>query len=197
MSQRICSIDDCDAPATRRGVCNVHYHRLKRLGALPPPTVQPSRAERFWAKVDKSGECWVWLGARKTRGYGTFWDGNRVVAAHRYSYELAKGDLTDGLVLDHRCRNTSCVNPAHLRQVTQKQNMEHMGAGPHSTSGLRGVHVCKDGYRVVVIHHGRQISGGLFQDIGAAERAAIALRNRLYTCNDLDRKAPATDVEEG
>lgn len=32
------------------------------------------------------------------------------------------GKLTPGLVVDHVCRNRACVNPSHLREVTQRDN---------------------------------------------------------------------------
>lgn len=82
---------------------------------------------RFWSKVDKNGPdgCWLWLGQiRKTRQpYGSFWVPPKNVPAHRFSYELAIGPIPDGLVLDHLCRNPSCVNPAHLEPVTTKENL--------------------------------------------------------------------------
>ncbi len=34
--------------------------------------VRPSVEERFWAKVDRDGECWIWLGAHTRDGYGLF-----------------------------------------------------------------------------------------------------------------------------
>lgn len=41
-------------------------------------------------------------------------------------------------------------------------------------------------WRVQVHHHGENIYGGLFVDIGEAEQAAIALRRKLFTHNDMD-----------
>src|SRR3954468_18429534 len=80
-------------------------------------------AERFWAKVEKTAECWNWTGYTLSSGYGRF-RGRRAgndtaskVLAHRFSYELLIGPIPPGLVLDHLCRNTSCVNPAHLEPV--------------------------------------------------------------------------------
>lgn len=81
----------------------------------------PTLIERFWAKVDKTGDCWLWTAFRR-RGYGRFTVNGRMVNAHRYSFELAGGTVPDGLVLDHLCRNRSCVNPAHLEPVTSRVN---------------------------------------------------------------------------
>lgn len=79
---------------------------------------------RFWSKVDKTGACWLWTAHVHRSGYGAFWDGDRQVWAHRYSYQEAKGAVPDGLVLDHLCRTRACVRPDHLEAVTQKVNCE-------------------------------------------------------------------------
>lgn len=84
--------------------------------------------EHFWnfVEVDKELGCWIWKGALRTKGekgsYGCFWDGKKVVQSHRFSYEVNKGKIPDGLELDHTCHNTLCVNPDHLQAVTHKIN---------------------------------------------------------------------------
>jgi hypothetical protein len=82
-----------------------------------------AEAERFWSKVDKSGECWTWLGARNDVGYGRHSFRGRRVMAHRVAYMLTAGDIADGLQLDHLCRNRLCVNPGHLEAVSQYENI--------------------------------------------------------------------------
>jgi HNH endonuclease len=79
--------------------------------------------ETFWDMVEPTGFCWNWMGAKTSRGYGQKqWEG-RVQNAHRVSYELLVGPVETGLVIDHLCRNHSCVNPDHLDPVTQKENL--------------------------------------------------------------------------
>lgn len=78
---------------------------------------------RFWAKADKSGDCWIWTGAvRHKDGYGMFFKDGQARNAHRVAWELTNGPIPEGLVIDHICRNIRCVNPAHLRTVTPKVN---------------------------------------------------------------------------
>lgn len=79
--------------------------------------------KRFWDKVDKSGSCWEWVGAKTSSGYGNvIWFGKNAVA-HRVSYQIIKGDIPDGFDLDHLCRNRACVNPEHLEPVSRRENL--------------------------------------------------------------------------
>jgi hypothetical protein len=96
--------------------------------------------QRLWANVEKTETCWNWVGTPHNKGYGRLKVGGVKTLAHRYSWELAKGPIPGGVFLDHECRNRACVNPDHLRQVTNKQNMENLSAeSTRSSSGIRGV----------------------------------------------------------
>ena len=83
--------------------------------------------ERFWAKVDKRGVCWLWTGARRGGGYGNFrYSKPRNIFPHRFAYELLIGPIPQGLTIDHLCRNPACVNPVHLEVVPLRVNI-HRG----------------------------------------------------------------------
>ena len=85
-----------------------------------------SALERFADKVECGPEinsCWVWISADNGTGYGSFRFNRKTKLAHRFSYELYKGVIPDGLVIDHLCKNTLCVNPDHLEAVTNKENI--------------------------------------------------------------------------
>lgn len=78
----------------------------------------------FWAGVSKTESCWPWLGAIASTGYGVMTSAdNRKVFAHRVSYELHREPIPDGMVIDHLCRVRHCVNPDHLRVVTNAENV--------------------------------------------------------------------------
>lgn len=87
--------------------------------------------ERFWEKVDKTGECWVWTGAKTDQGYGSFWTGTDVDLAHRVAWRLAGNP--DVPELDHvkakGCTSRLCVRLDHLEPVTHAENMERTKTG--------------------------------------------------------------------
>lgn len=85
------------------------------------------RFENRYIPVPESG-CWLWLGPLDRDGYGHIWSGPRPWPAHRVSLELRGVEIPQGLVVDHLCRERSCVNPDHLHICTVKENT----LAPHS-----------------------------------------------------------------
>lgn len=97
----------------------------------------------FWSKVYKTSTCWWWLDPCVISiGYGQLWIG-RSVYAHRFSYELHKGPIPNGMTIDHLCKNPACVNPDHLEVVTMRENLLR-GEGP-AGKHARQTH-CKRGH---------------------------------------------------
>jgi HNH endonuclease len=104
--------------------------------------------ERFWNKVNKRGPipevcpelgpCWIWMRCTNGNngGYGLFSIGYQDIYAHRYSYEQHRGKIPYRLTLDHICRNTRCVNPKHLRVMTQRENTL-CGIGPSAQNARK------------------------------------------------------------
>lgn len=79
--------------------------------------------DRFISKIRFTNTCWEWEGHVQPDGYGTFAIMSKKVPAHRISYLEFVGEIPEGLVLDHLCRNRRCVNPNHLEAVTQQVNL--------------------------------------------------------------------------
>ena len=83
---------------------------------------------RFWSKVDAAPAdcCWEWLASKSTRGYGQFRYQAKVWRSHRVAYQLAKGDIPQGLLVRHTCDNRLCCNPSHLILGTCQDNSDDM-----------------------------------------------------------------------
>ena len=159
--------------------------------------MRKSTEERFWSKVDKSGECWVWVASCYPAGYGKFWDGEKLVLAHRLSYEWANGDIPEAMQADHRCHTRNCVRPDHLRLVTNAQNGQNRrGAQSNSVTGTRGVswHKRARKYQAQVKLGGKRYSAGYFDTLEEAEAAAIAKRRDVYTHDDYAEWAATTEA---
>lgn len=117
------------------GLCLSCRHTLKRNPTVVRrPFADGSKTatldERFWSKVDigSESECWPWLASRDKGGYGQFRLDGRPKRAHRVSYELLVEPIPIGFVIDHLCRNASCVNPHHLEVVTLGENSRRANA---------------------------------------------------------------------
>jgi hypothetical protein len=169
MADLICSAPDCDirlSPFSRRNHCEVH---------------------RFWRFVDKTDAsgCWVWTGGKDWDGYGIFTaQTRRTRRAHRWSYEHEVGPIPNGLVLDHLCRNRSCVNPDHLEPVTSRVNT-FRGCTP-ATENAAKTH-CKRGHSLgpdgnVRISNGQRIC----RECDRLRMAAIRSEQKRLACQSQD-----------
>jgi hypothetical protein len=66
--------------------------------------------------------CQFWLHDSVTGGYGRIAINKRKVLAHRLSYVLYKGEIGEGLTIDHKCNQPYCINPDHLQAITMREN---------------------------------------------------------------------------
>ena len=84
---------------------------------------------RFWIRVKKTKSCWIWLGHIDRYGYGKIHSPRaerakaKLLLAHRASLFMSGKTMTCGMVVDHICRNRSCVRPEHLRLVSPGSNV--------------------------------------------------------------------------
>lgn len=144
----ICEITNCGQQVVAESLCSTHYEieLIDRFGVKRKRKKVLSDDERFWAKVDAEGDCWLWT-AYTEHGYGQFWFEGKSVKAYRYSWETLVGVIPKGLVLDHLCRNPPCVNPDHLEPVTSGENTRRgIGTGGNRHWSARKTH-CKNGHK--------------------------------------------------
>ena len=155
-------------------------------------TAQTRQTIWEWAyktHIDPATGCWIWEGSRdlhrfrggKPQPYGHY----RGRPAHRVAWEDANGrPIPVGMLVDHSCHQTLCVNPDHLRLVTNKQNLENRaGLNLNNKSGYRGVfwHKKNNNWCAQICHQGKRIHVGSFMDVVAAAEAARAARAALFT----------------
>lgn len=188
-AKKTCSVTGCEKTVSALKMCKMHYTRQSRHGS--PHIVRTfDHDEMFDSRVDKSESCWNWTGTINVHGYGSMRINGKTKLAHRISYEKSVGEIPNGMQIDHVCHRRSCVNPAHLRPVTQKQNQENLSK-PRSDNqtGVRGVSwvPSRKRYRATVGHNGKRIQIGYFKTLEEASEAAKAKRIELFTHNQLDR----------
>lgn len=119
------------------------------IGLLVDASFDEAPQARFWAKVDKRGDCWIWTGALSDEGYGNFSIAlagrRRVVRAHRVAWFFYYQSAIDPThYLDHYltplalCVGRFCVNPTHLEPVPKHVNdARAAGATPKATQRYR------------------------------------------------------------
>lgn len=109
-------------------------------------------SERFWPKVEKADDCWLWTGLRDIGGYGLIYSGGsdgHHIKAHRAAWELAGGTIPDGFIIGHTCDIRLCVRNddegiyrirdrilirrGHLFLGTHQDNMDDMAAKGRSS----------------------------------------------------------------
>jgi len=126
------------------------------------PTKPRPLMERLMEKVEEAPSgCWVFTASLR-HGYGQIFVTKRprlvVAQAHRVSYELHVGPIPAGLVIDHLCRNTACVNPSHLEPVTTQINTARGDAYKNGERFASRTH-CPQGHPYDEVNTGRSTNG--------------------------------------
>lgn len=102
--------------------------------------------ERFWTKVQQTEGCWLWTASKNNKGYGklTLSSGQKKLA-HRVSYEIAYGKISDSICVLHKCDTPLCVRPDHLFLGTKADNNADMKVKgrTHGVLTKRQIYLCE------------------------------------------------------
>ena len=108
-------------------------------------------------RIDERTGCWEWLGFRND-GYGQVTYRGKVLRAHRLSWRVLRGPLSDDLSLDHLCLNKGCVNPDHLDPCTSGENTLR---APHTLTAInKAKRACHRGHPFSAVNTYRPPAGG-------------------------------------
>lgn len=114
---------DIEAIKAEAAAFRAAHKPITPSGNKPLPELTPEIIERFWSKVDKSGECWRWTGTTDDDGYGRFQIRQVNFPAHRIAFFLHNGYINDWLQVHHSCDSPFCVRGAHLSQGDNQRNI--------------------------------------------------------------------------
>lgn len=109
-------------------------------------TVKPWQ-DRFWSKVDTTGEHWLWIRGLDRHGYGRFQVGSLtdgtadVRSSHVAAWELASGTAVPaGMLVCHTCDTPGCVRNdeagAYLVNGIWRPRFGHLFLGTHIDNGV-------------------------------------------------------------
>lgn len=170
----------CHSNALRKNVLQLRRTRglwsRRGLHHLLTPSISMTPLSReildgFWSKVQKTDDCWIWTAGKTPNGYGRFSIKRKPVYAHRVSYVIEHGSISEDLCICHTCDNPSCVRPDHLFQGTHSDNQidsvrkgrqmnvrkTHCPQGhPYSGIASNGGRICMECMRSHVREHMRK-----------------------------------------
>ena len=111
---------ECQRKAVRESQRRRRAKQAEARALYPRKLIKDFPPIDYW--VDPSSGCWVWQRYLGVEGYALKRRDGKKMPAHRYYYEMYRGPIPAGLMMDHLCRNRACVNPYHLEPVTAKDN---------------------------------------------------------------------------
>ena len=116
----------------------------------------PKKNAMFFAKVEKAKGCWGWTASVDRMGRGRFKWNRRTGYAPRYSWEIHRGAIPEGMYVLHTCDNPACTNPEHLFLGTLGDNArdrEEKGRGADFKGEKNLTATITEREALAIIHH--------------------------------------------
>jgi len=180
---KVCSVEGCEKKEKARGWCSAHWKRWRVHGSpLKGRNYFQDPEEALAFRTEWQGECLVWTGATRHLGYGAMQFRGKVWPAHRVAWTLEKGEIPEGVDINHKCWNPACVNVEHLEEASRQENSSYRkGPNSNNTSGVRNVYWDQDNknWRVVVVREGVRHTKSGFHSLKSSSEYADQLRKRL------------------
>jgi hypothetical protein len=126
-----------------------------------------------------NNECWECISHTKDKdGYVKVRRNGKHMRAHRYLFELYKGNIPEGMLIRHKCDNPRCINPDHLETGTQKDNVHDMVKRGRISNGT-GRHTSKlTEAQVLVIRKDPRTNAEIAKDYGVGKYAIRSIKRR-------------------
>lgn len=117
---------------------------------MPNKQIIPRIEHHVYVETDacsrwKRFPCLIWTGHLSKIGYASTRFRGIQCLAHRAAYVKAKGEIPDGLELDHLCGNRACIQPEHLDPVTHAVNVRRGKAAELK----RAITSCPHGHKYI------------------------------------------------
>jgi hypothetical protein len=135
-----CTVEGCGKRRRGEGAKLCFGHYVEKREKRPRQASDLEKVvNRFHASyaVNATTGCWEWTETLSTNKYPQFYIGygtelndvfgsNPRIGSHRFSWWLHNGSIDPYSAVHHKCAVRTCVNPAHLQEVSSINNLAEM-----------------------------------------------------------------------
>ena len=128
MGDRYCTVPECTGIHYGHGLCQKHYHRVRRTGSPDEIRIghrftEQDPVERLWERSEWRGDCLIYTAGRESRsGHVMMGYNGRYQGVHRIAWACIHGPIPPGVVIRHSCDTPRCINEEHLLDGTVADN---------------------------------------------------------------------------
>lgn len=185
-----CLVDGCESSVKSYGMCGMHCKRWKRnpvkYNYIPIDSLTP-REERTAIKKEwllnaiqfNYGGCLIWPFSVMKHGYGVVCGFDFSDRVSRVVCQLVYGDPPEGKNDHaHSCGNKLCINPAHIRWASHKENEEDKIKHDRLTIGIKNGMAKLTENEVVKIFHDKRRQHLIAKDYNISQSQVSGIKQR-------------------